>query len=61
MIPEYFWQTIATNMNILTIIIVLYFASKIFRNVMRGLRKPSYNTIEYQNCNIYPKETQNWK
>ena len=52
MIPTTFWSHIGSSINLITVMVSIFLASKAYRNVRRAHQRPIYHTVEYHDCVI---------
>lgn len=55
-IPIIFWESISGAIQLISIVYVLYLASKIYRNIRAAHKEIVNNTIEYKGCKLYPEK-----
>lgn len=60
-IPISFFESVGNSMVYLTTFYCIYLGARIYNLVIKAHQKQIYNTINYENCQIYPEKMEDMR
>jgi len=58
---EHLLTQIGNTINLIGVIFCFWLGSKIYKNVVIAHKKNIYNTVNYDNCDIYTQKKDEWR